>query len=64
MFLKKVPLKRKNSEQVLYYYKIVESFRDEDRKPKHRLIAKVHAEMRGIAGLLGKQEEAEQWLTA
>lgn len=41
MFLKKVPLKRKNSMQQHYYYKIVESYRDENGKPKHRLIANI-----------------------
>ncbi|WP_171056084.1 AraC family transcriptional regulator [Paenibacillus sinopodophylli] len=41
MFLKKVPLKRKNSVYQHYYYKIVESYRDENGKPKHRLIANV-----------------------
>ncbi|MGO4543768.1 AraC family transcriptional regulator [Paenibacillus sp. 2TAB23] len=51
MFLKKVPLKRKNSKQH-DYYKIVESYRDENGKPKHRLVANI-----GELTL----EAAEQW---
>ncbi|CAM4285337.1 AraC-like DNA-binding protein [Paenibacillus endophyticus] len=52
MFLKKVPLKRKNSKQQHDYYKIVESYRDVNGKPKHRLVANI-----GELTL----EAAEQW---
>ncbi|WP_223285180.1 AraC family transcriptional regulator [Paenibacillus sp. PL91] len=37
MFLKRVPVKRKGVS--CYYYKVVESYRDELGKPKHRLIS-------------------------
>ncbi|OBZ16789.1 AraC family transcriptional regulator [Bacillus sp. FJAT-26390] len=49
MFLKRVPVKRKGVS--CFYYKIVESYRDEHGKPKHRLVSNL--------GILTEAEAAE-----